>query len=131
MPLFRKKPKVPTITKDQFLKLVPVRNPIVKWDRYPTGEVFLLVPRPRSKRSLFSKVVNVPAEKKVLFDKVGSHVWQLCDGKRTVNDIVNEMVATYKLARKEAEAPLSAHLQNLAKRGYIAFMPREVQSQGD
>jgi len=121
----RRRPKSPGISKEQFLRMVPLRNPLIKWDKYPTGEVFLLVPRDKGRRwNLFSKFVNVPREKKVVFDKVGSHVWELCDGKRSVNDIVSEMLKAYKLGRKEAEVPLGIHLQKLVKRGYLALVQK-------
>ncbi len=128
----RRKPKKPGVTKEQFLRFVPVRNPLVKWDKYPTGEVFLLVPRGRSRRwNILSRFVNVPPDKKVVFDKVGSHIWELCDGKRTVDDIVGEMVHSYKLARREAEAPLTVHLQKLVKRGYVGLVPKGASGRGD
>ncbi|RLE78217.1 MAG: hypothetical protein DRJ56_00565, partial [Thermoprotei archaeon] len=60
--------------------------------------------------------------KKILLDKVGSFVWDLCDGEHTVEDIIRELMREYKLHRREAEASLLLYLQMLSKRALIGFI---------
>ncbi|MEM3018963.1 MAG: PqqD family protein [Candidatus Bathyarchaeia archaeon] len=132
-PFFRKKKEaeVPPITREQFLQLVPVRNPALKWKRYRTGEVYIILEGPRrpARQGLVSKLfpaASSPRTKRIILDKIGSFVWDLCDGKNTIDDIITKLSETHKLTRREAEIPLRAYLQNLAKRGFIGVLPKEA-----
>ncbi len=112
------------IPKDVFLKSKPLRNPYVKWERYPSGEIAILIERKETKfTKLLSKITHVPKYKKLVLDRIGSKVWELCDGEHTVEDIVNFLCEEYKLNRREAEVSLTVYLQNLMKRGLIGLRP--------
>lgn len=126
----RKKPKEPVIRKDLLLKLIPLRNPALEWDRYPSGEVYVMVPpRKPKKLGVLKRALPPGRARRIVFDKIGSNVWELCDGKRTVDDIVQSLCSTYKLTRREAEVPLMTHLQRLGRRGFIGLVPREALGQ--
>jgi hypothetical protein len=133
-PFFRRKKKeaeAPPITREQFLQLVPIRNPALKWRRYRTGEVYIILEGPRrpAKQGIVSKLfpaASTPRTKRIILDKIGSFVWDLCDGKNTIDDIITKLSETHKLTRREAEIPLRAYLQNLAKRGFIGVLPKEA-----
>ena len=116
-------PRGPVITKEQFLKSKPVRNPALNWSQYPSGEVAIFVKQePTGITKLMAKIVKPPSEKKILLDRVGSFVWSLCDGEHTVEDILKELMSKYKLQRREAEASLTLYLQMLFRRMLIGFM---------
>lgn len=68
-------------------------------------------------------------EAKVELDEVGSFVWELCDGRRSVREMVACLAKKYKLSRKEAEASLTAFLRSLAGRNLVAIviLKREEQ----
>jgi len=116
-------PQAPMITKDVLLKSKPIRNPELEWQRYPSGEVAVMI---KGKAKGFTKIVakmaKVEPKKKILLDKVGSFVWDLCDGEHTVEDIIKELMKKYKLHRREAEASLLLYLQMLSKRALIGFI---------
>ncbi len=126
-----KKPTGPVMPKEDFLKLVPIRNPTIKWEKYPTGEVSIDVPLGKSRRKgVVGKLFmpQTPRKKRVVFDRIGSYVWEQCDGKNTVEDLVGLLCEKHRLTRREAEVPLMIHLRNLGKRGFIGLLPKEALS---
>jgi hypothetical protein len=60
--------------------------------------------------------------KKLRFDEIGSYVWELCDGKRTVDEIIQELSKKYNLTRKESEKPLLAFIDLLQKRRLLGLL---------
>ncbi len=123
--LGRKKPEeVPNIDKDAVLNLAPIRNPAITWRRYKSGEVALIVSI--KKRGLMARKDKSEREKKIILDKIGSHVWTLCDGEHTFKEIVDTLVENYKLHRREAEISLAKYLDVLSKKGVISFMPSKL-----
>ena len=141
----KKKPKAPTLRRSDFLRLKPVRSPMVKWEKNEKGEIKIIIPlkkikeirekvesgkrRKRKKPGLFSKLFPEPKEKRIQLDEIGSVVWELCDGNRTVKDIIDYLYEKYKLLPRESEISLSTYLNSLVKRGLVAFiLPEDLQS---
>ncbi len=63
-----------------------------------------------------------PAETKVMYcNQTASIIWQLCDGKRTVQEIVELLAAAYPAAADEVENDVQATLQQFAEHGAIGF----------
>ena len=123
MPAPKPPPKL-VLPKEVFLRSRPVRNPNVRWEKYPSGEVAIILKLRKTKSvRLLSLFVRLPEEKKLVLDKVGSRVWELCDGEHTVEDIIEMLMREYKLRRREAEVSLTAYLQQLIKRGLIGLLP--------
>lgn len=127
----RKKSKKPKemVSREDFLQLKPVRNPLLKWDESRKKEVVIRVPlkvkKTKGKKSL-SDSASV-GERRVNLDKLGSFVWKICDGQRDMKEIIQEFRDEYKMTREEAEASISAFLQQLAKRGFIGVIVPEVK----
>ncbi len=116
------------LTREQILHIWPVRNPALKTYFSEDGLVTFELPRRKDwMGKLLGFLFSVPESKPVQLDEVGTFVWNLCDGDHTVGDIVAALTAEYKLNRREAEVSLTQYLQQLAKRGIIAFaIPREI-----
>lgn len=113
----------PKIEKKEALAIVPVRNPLVNWER-KGEEVHLDIPM---RDDMLAKVVkkiirNIPETRQIALDEVGSAVWELCDGERDINGIVQAVSRDYKLTRREAEASVTMFLQTLAKKNLIGLM---------
>jgi len=124
--LVRRKPK---IERKDALAMVPMRHPLVTWER--TGsEVVLSIPLREDKIAQAVKKMitslkmakELPDSRKLALDEVGSFVWELCDGERNLDGIVQGLVREYKLTRREAEASVTTFLQTLAKRNLIGLM---------
>jgi hypothetical protein len=126
VPIVRRKPK---IERKDALAMVPVRHPLVTWER--TGsEVVLAIPLRQDKvaRAIKKMITSLkmakelPDNRMLGLDAVGSFVWELCDGERNIDGIVQGLVREYKLTRREAEASVTTFLQTLAKRNLIGLM---------
>ncbi|KYH42103.1 MAG: hypothetical protein AYL32_001000 [Candidatus Bathyarchaeota archaeon B26-2] len=131
--LRRKKPKVPPISRSEFLSIRPVRNPNVKWERRESGDILLRIPLapPKGISKFVLKMFSVNSrEKKIIIpDKIGALVWELCDGKRTLKEISETLQKRYKMMSVEAELSLSTYLNNLSKKGLLGFILPEGASE--
>ena len=125
----KKKESGPSISRKEFLKIKPVRNPYLKWEKDKKGEIILLIPLNKEKQGFIGKIAKTPKEKKIELDKIGSIVWELCDGKRTVKDITEILRERYKLLLSEAEISLNTYFNSLSKRGLMGFvLPEETRA---
>ena len=120
VPLVKSKPK---IDKKEALAIVPVRHPLVKWER--TGEeVVLTIPtrNDRLARVVKRLVRNLPDTRQIALDDVGSCVWELCNGIRSIDSVVAAVARSQQLTRREAEVSVTTFLQMLAKRHLVGLM---------
>ena len=51
---------------------------------------------------------------------VGSRVWDLIDGRRTLDDIVDAIVAEFEVGRAEATRDVEAFVRQLIDKGLVA-----------
>jgi hypothetical protein len=120
--LLGRKRKVKGLTRQEALSALPVRNQALKAEPGPEGELTLTVPRREDwVGKLLASLFAVPKERKIVLDRVGADIWQLCDGQNTVQQIIARLSEQYKLNRKEAEVSLTAYLRQLGRRGLIGF----------
>jgi hypothetical protein len=114
------------LTREQALEARPVRNPSLKWRLNDQDEVEIIVPR-RSDRlgRVLGYLFYVPTTRPLVLDEVGSRVWHLCDGERTVAEMVQTMCDEYKLGKREVEVSLTEYLRKLGRRGMIGFLVTE------
>jgi hypothetical protein len=118
----------PLLTREQALDAVCVRNPSLQWRETEAGEVVVRLERRADARGRLLRVMfYVPESRDITLDEVGSRVWGLCDGERSVADIVAELVREYKLNKREAEVSVTEYLRMLGQRGMVAFaVPTEA-----
>lgn len=120
--IWRKKPKK-TFSSDEFLLLKPIKNPYLEWIKSEKGEVVIMLKPENRKGKGLSKLFSARArEKKVVLDKIGTFVWDRCDGKHTVEQIAQELCDKYKMMRQEAEISISKYLQQLAEKRFIGLL---------
>ncbi len=60
------------------------------------------------------------ATKTFEFDQLGQMVWDLCDGKHSVQQIARKLAKTYKVSEREAQVATETFLVTLARKGLIA-----------
>ncbi len=126
MVLFKKQREHPKFSRDRALNCKPVKNIQVYETRLETGTVMLTYPvgtRPWVAALIkrFSGAVQKPITKKLELDTLGSAVWDLLDGKRSVKQVIREFSKSYRLHSKEAEMSVTQFLRHLGKRGLIGF----------
>ncbi len=109
----------------QFLALRPFRNPLIE-ESDAEGRVLLVITPPETRLSkilgFFLPLSPEERKKRVVLDPLGSHVWRMCDGGHSMEEIAKSLQKTFKLGTLEAEQSLRQFFQTLGKRGYVGFV---------
>ena len=126
MRVFKKKPKGPTISRAEALNRIPVKNIQITEERLETGEV--LIGYPVTIRPFFASLVKrfggsekQVQTKKLQLDTLGSSVWDLLDGKRSVRQLIQIFAETHQLQPREAEVAVTQFIRELGRRGLIGL----------
>ena len=126
MRLFKKKPQGPRISRAEALDRIPVKSPQISENRLETGEVIIRYPvilRPffagLAKRFGGQEVQT--QMKKLQLDELGTSVWNLMDGNRSVRQLVKMFAETHQLETREAEVSVTQFMRELGRRGLIAM----------
>ncbi len=129
MGIFRRRP-APRISREQALSARPLRNPELEAEHTDDGEVSLRIPRRKVWwLNVLAKLGSVPDYRTIALDRVGSSVWDLCDGEHTVKELIGTLAQKHQLARKEAELSMVTYLRQLAERGIIVLVVEEEEKE--
>lgn len=122
--------KRPDVDRTQVMKSFPVRNQLIAWEIDDKGEASLVVPqKDKLWIRLASKLFMLPNKRVIVLDSIGTSVWQMCDGKHTISQIIKTVQNQYQLTRKEAETSLFTFMQQLGKRNFVGFaIPNNQQN---
>ena len=109
------------------LRSRPVRNAGARVEEQDRDHVIVYV---RQKRPGFlipplSWIVPYKRERRAILDKVGTLLWRMCDGERTVEDLVESFRSRYRLTFHEGRAAVTGYLKLLTERGVIAIAAQE------
>lgn len=126
MRAFRRKSRGVQITREEALKSTPVKSAEVKEERLETGEVLLTYPvtiRPWIGGLIrqFGGDADRVQLKKLHLDELGTAVWDLMDGRRSVRRVIQGFAGKYQLHIKEAEVSVTRFLRELGRRGLIGL----------
>jgi hypothetical protein len=117
---FRRSPK---IGRDAMLKSRPARNDALEWEKNDSEEISITLVRGTDwKARILSKIFWIPERRTLLLDQIGAQVWEMCDGKTSVDAMIRSLSETHKLNLKEAEVSLLSYLQNLGKKRLVGFL---------
>ncbi len=124
MTLWRKRPK---LDRGASLRAIPVHNPAASFEKDDRGLVQVSLPR-RDVRwvRVLAKVFALPERKRFSLDELGSFVWERCDGKTPVKQVIGELAKRYNLGRKEAEMSTANYMKLLVKKGLIGVKVRRA-----
>lgn len=112
----------PKLTRAEAMAARPVRNPVVQWEWQDSGRVVLTVPLELTRWMKLAKLlVQVPDQRQIELDELGSDVWSWCDGEQDVQALCRKLAEAHKLNQREAETSLTTYLQTLARRRLIGF----------
>jgi len=116
----------PAPSRDLSLDCVPVKNPELVEHEQEDGDLCLTYPV-RVKpwfQGIFKTVSRRQSdilERKLQLDSLGTSVWMMIDGRKSVKDIILAFQTEHKLNRREAEMSVSAFMKQLGKRGLLAM----------
>ena len=118
--MLRKQPK---IGREAMLRSKPARNESLTWERNENDEVIIRVERRTDlKARVLSKIFWIPESRTMMLDQIGAQVWDMCDGKTTVDTMIRKLSEEHKLNLKEAEVSLLTYLKSLGKKHLIGFL---------
>ncbi len=130
LPFLKIKP--PEVDRKAAMTLRPGRNAVLRWEaQEESGKTLLKVPvnlQGGRFRKRIAQWMKVPKERVVELDEVGGYVWELCDGKHTVEQIVQATANAFKMNRREAEVSVTMFLQMLHERNFIGFYKKTAKS---
>jgi len=126
MRVFRKKRTGTEISRSEALNCIPVKNIQAQETRGETGLVLLCYPvetRPWIAGWIrrFGGASDGARLKKLQLDALGTAVWDLLDGRRTVGQVIQGFTAMQRLHPKEANVAVTLFLRELGKRGLIGL----------
>ena len=126
MRAFRRKSRGVQVTRGEALKSTPVKSAEVKEERLETGEILLTYPvtiRPwiASLARRLGGGANRVQLKRIHLCELGTTVWDLMDGRRSVRRVIQGFARKYQLHIKEAEVAVTRYLRELGKRGLIGL----------
>lgn len=112
------------------LACIPVRNPecIAAQKEEGTLLTYSVQAKPWLRKIFKGAAGREPEimQRKLQLDSLGSSVWQIIDGQKSVEDISRIFQHKHQLGLREAEISVSEFIQQLGKRGLIALKePRE------
>lgn len=126
MRLFRKKPAAPRLSRREALEYKPAKSVQISEIRLETGEVVIEYPmavRPwiAAVAKRLGKFQGQRQTKKLQLDSMGTFVWDLVDGKRSVRTIIQIFAKTHRLENKEAEVSVTSFIRQLGQRGLLGL----------
>lgn len=114
------------VSRAQALKSIPVKNSQISEESSESGE--LVIHYLTTMRPWISKMVRrlggteaQPQTKKLQLDQLGTEVWKLIDGNRSVRRIVKAFAESNRLQNREAEVAVTQFIRELGKRGLIGL----------
>ena len=104
------------------LAAVPKVNLAARIARGNNGEVLATVPlrRPRFLVPPLSWILPYSDSRRVRLDTLGAAILDLCDGKRSLEGIMERFAAENKLTFREAQVPVVQFIRMLTERGVVA-----------
>jgi len=107
------------------LSCVPIRNPECEEKEQVEG-VLLRYPvqaKPWIRKVLQTVTTREPEIiiRKLQLDSMGSIVWKMIDGRKSVEQISRKFQKQHKLVQREAEISVSEFVQQLGRRGLVAL----------
>ncbi len=107
---------------DALLDTVPIANEAVQEVR-DKGSLVLRVPiRQRwFNRGLFAIVLPYRQNKGYALDQIGEEVWRACDGKRTMEDLIDTFARRHQLRFHEARVAVTQFVQQMVQRGLLVL----------
>ncbi len=107
------------------LAFVPTPNSAVRAERRAHGLVLMVPLRERAWTRLARLILPLRPERGYALDRLGEEVWQACDGKRTLETIVEAFATAHKLSFHEARLCVMQFIKMLSERNLVALVAKK------
>jgi hypothetical protein len=106
------------------LDAIPVVNTSAEISYTEKGTALLRIPlrRPRYLIPPVTWIFPISSHRRIALDTIGTFVFKLCDGKKTIEQIIERFAWQYKLSFHEARVPVLHFLRQLTERGAIVIV---------
>jgi hypothetical protein len=116
----------PSLSRTESLALIPVKNSRIVQERLPGGEILITYAVPVGPLSAavmryLGRGSGQEIPKKVQLDGMGSGMWELIDGRRTVRRLIDLFARAHNVPVQEAEVAVTQFVRSLGRRGLIAL----------
>jgi len=120
----------PDSSRKESLECIPVQNPQVSEQAEANGEIRLIYQvevRPWFHGALrkITGSKSTLVTRNLQLDLLGSAVWRMIDGRKSVQKIIDEFKDIHSLNRREAEVSVTAFFKELGKRGLLAMRDKK------
>ncbi|MCJ7543016.1 MAG: PqqD family protein [Phycisphaerae bacterium] len=88
------------------------------------------IPRPKYLVPPLSWILPFSPYRRVELEPVGSGVLKMCDGRRTVEAIIEAFAAGHKLSFREAQLAVTQFLSQLMQRGLVVIVGQDGDTRG-
>lgn len=107
-----------------FLRAVPHVNQAMEMHHRSDGSALASVPIPRPKFLVppLSWILPFSPYRRVDLEPVGAGVLKMCDGRRTVEAIIEDFATGHKLSFREAQLAVTQFLRQLMRRGLVVIV---------
>ena len=126
MKVFRKKSGASDLSRTEALEYTPVKSSQISEIRLESGDVVIeypLIVRPwiAAVARRLGGSQDRKQTKKLQLDAMGTSVWDLVDGKRSVRMIVQIFAKDHRLENREAEVSVTSFIRQLGQRGLLGL----------
>lgn len=107
-----------------FLRAVPHVNQTMETHLRSDGSMLVSIPIPRPKFLVppLNWILPFSPYRRVELEPVGSGVLGMCDGRRTVEAIIEEFAIDHKLSFRESQLAVTQFLRQLMRRGLVVIV---------
>lgn len=116
------------IPREKWLSLKPLRL-TEDYEVGSDGSVTIIARvEPRGFLTRFLRLVSIvppPSYKRFVLDRVGGKLWLLCDGSRTIDDLIKILMKETGLSRRNVELAVYNYINILISKGLLALLATE------
>jgi hypothetical protein len=106
------------------LSVKPVKNAAAEFIPLDTDKLQISVKKqkPEFLKPPVSWFIRPKLKQTIVIDQVGIQVLNLCDGNRTIENIVDEFAKTHKLTFHESRVSVTGYIKQLVQRGILVII---------
>ncbi len=114
-------------SQQELLKATPRRNERAVTEERPEGTLLVRVPirRPKYMVPPLSWLLPFSRERRIELDRLGTEVLGMCDGRTSIERIMQSFAKAHRLSFREAQVSVTEFLKMLTQRGVIVIIGRD------